>query len=39
MAVAGEEMLVEGANVMAQKGCHRSLRRAGGTVFLPLKGS
>lgn len=27
-----------GEKEMAQKGCQRSLRRAGGTVFLPLKG-
>jgi hypothetical protein len=28
-----------GEKVMVAKGCQRSLRRAGGTVFLPLKGS
>lgn len=29
----------EAEKEMVAKGCQRSLRRAGGTVFLPLKGS
>lgn len=39
MAAAEEVTVSAGWNEIRQKGCHRSFRSAGGTVFLPLKGS